>query len=184
MQFSSVVKNPYYYYILPSILVLNGHISLQRGSFEDDKSDTALQQFNLALGIHPDFGRVRFLLGGIHLMRQNFLDSIFYYMSSIDSKYPFASDEMLEFAFSSCHQTMNLLKEDKSPNAPVRQFIVRFLCIIGDIWGNVDLDNVISSTQLVISSLSTLLQHNRQINHILCSLQCILNDHWLPFCFV
>ena len=164
------MKEPYWDYLLQCILVLNGCILMNRSIlFNENRYDSTLQQFRIALRIHPDLGLARYYLGEIYRTRKNCLDCTYYYMSSLDSEYPFSSEEELQGVFTDCRRFRIEMEGKKglNMNEKIRLFVFRFLCVLGDLWENVDLDDVVQSTEKLGDFLLSLLEKKIDINHIL-----------------
>ena len=155
------MKEPYWNYLLQCILVLNGCILMNRSLlFSENRYDSALQQCRIALRIHPDLGLARFYLGEMYRIRKNFLDCSYYYMSSLDSEFPFSSEEELQGIFTECRRFRIEMEAKKglNVNEKIRLFVLQFLCVLGDLWENVDLDSVVQSTEKLGEFLLSLLR--------------------------
>lgn len=136
--------------------------------FNENRYDSALQQFRIALRIHPDLGLARFYLGEMYEMRKNCLDCTYYYMSSLDSEFPYSSEEELKCVFTECRRYRIEMEAKKglNVNEKIRLFVFQFICILGDLWENVDLDSVVQSTEKLGDFLLSLLQKKIDINYI------------------
>ena len=100
--------------------------------------------FQYAFLLHRGFGRARAYLGGVYAMKESFLDSVYYNMSSMVSDLPYETRESLEYVFGLCSQQQHALEQEVRGRSAeeqdavcVRLFGLRFLNVIRCLWTNV-----------------------------------------------
>lgn len=155
LRFSRLVKDRYEVFLFQCAWLLLGLVMLKReakprGLFSSfSRAGAELLRdvswcFQYAFRLHPGFGRARAYLGGVHAMKEIFLDSVYYNMSSMVSDLPHETRESLEYVFGMCSQQQHALEEEvrgrsaeEQDAVAVRLFSLRFLNVIRCLWTNV-----------------------------------------------
>lgn len=117
---------------------------------------------SLCSTIHPGLGLYRFFIGGMKLLKESFLDAVYYFMSAMDCTMPYNTREQLLSAFGQSYRFQYKLEEKKRnkeevENYDVRVFISRFIRAIECIWTNVDIDKCPAYFKHLSTSLSILI---------------------------